>query len=97
MRDDSSSKNVFYIIIMTVVYACVQKIAYNKNDSSVPELLYFCSMCCVSRKGAAMESASIARLANSRIPTATRNANYVNLAGTKIKQEHPNAKCAWKE
>ena len=48
MRDDSSSKNVFYIIIMTVVYACVQKIAYNKNDSSVPELLYFCSMCCVS-------------------------------------------------
>ena len=44
-----------------------------------------------------MESASIARLANSRIPSATRNANYVNPAGTKIKQEHPNAKCAWKE
>ena len=48
MRDDSSSKNVFCIIILTVVYACVQKIAYNKNDNSVPELLYFCSMCGVS-------------------------------------------------
>ena len=44
-----------------------------------------------------MESVLIARLANSRIASATRNVNYVNPAGTKIKQEHPTAKCAWKE
>jgi hypothetical protein len=48
MRDDSSSKNVFYLIFLMVVYACVQKIIFGKSDTNVPQLIYFCSMCLVS-------------------------------------------------
>ena len=48
-------------------------------------------------QGATLEYVLHVRSANSREMLATVNAWRVLVITTKIKQEHPNAKCAWKE